>query len=96
MKSYDAVAANSLAVDLSDVVARERSAFRSDVPLLCGGPSVCKDSMWLHFLRNEKNEWGGNVHVRGWGVEFLWAVRLSVCVLSVGTLSPPRCLDLAA
>ena len=33
-ESYDAVAANSAEVDLSDVVERERSAFRSDVPWL--------------------------------------------------------------
>ena len=42
-------------------------------------------------IKNEKNEWGGNVHVRGGG-ELLWAVR----VLSVRTLSPPRYLNLAA
>ena len=34
-------------------------------------------------IRNEQNEWGGNVHVRGWGVEFSWSVCLSVCPLGL-------------
>ena len=34
-------------------------------------------------IRNEKNEWGGNVHVRGGGGEFSWAVCLSVGLLGL-------------
>ena len=35
-------------------------------------------------IRNEKNEWGGNVHVSRGG-EFLWAVRVCVCWDSISS-----------
>ena len=42
-------------------------------------------------IRNEKNEWGGNVHVRGG--EFSWAVCLLVCWDSISSqLLGPRSL----
>ena len=45
-------------------------------------------------IRNEENEWGGNVHVRGGGGGN--SCDLSVCVLSVGTLGTPGVCSRAA